>query len=58
MLGQIQPEILAQMIAHRYPNLTWEQLARHVGGESMKKAGQAKKDGTRQKRGKSLLGKK
>lgn len=57
MLGQIQPEILAQMIAHRYPNLTWEQLARHIDGEAIEKSKTQQLMRTKQKRGRSLLGK-
>lgn len=56
-LGQNEPGILAQMVAHRYPNLTWEQLARYADGAPIEKSDTSQQMRTKQKRGRSLLGK-
>lgn len=57
-LGQTDEKILAQMLAFRHPNLTWEQLARHIDGEPVEKSKTPQLMRTWQKRGRNLLGKK
>ena len=57
MLGQNDKKILARMVAYRYPNLTWEQLARHIDGKPIEKSETPQLMRTWQKRGRSLLGK-
>lgn len=56
-LGQNDKKILAQMVVHRHPNLTWEQLARHIDGAPIEKSKTPQIMRTWQKRGRSLLGK-
>lgn len=56
-LGQNDKRILAKMVAHRYPHLTWEQLARHIDGAPIEKSKTPQIMRTWQKRGRTLLGK-
>ena len=56
-LGQNDKKVLAQIVAHRHPNLTWEQLARHIDGVPIEKSKTPQLMRTWQKRGRSLLGK-
>ena len=56
-LGQNDKQILAQMVAYRYPNLTWEQLARHIEDEPIEKSRNEQIMRKWQKNGRSLLGK-
>lgn len=57
-LGQNDEKILAQMVAFRFPKLTWEQLARHIDGVPIEKSKNKQIMRTWQKGGRSLLGKK
>lgn len=57
VLAQNDKKILAQMVAYRYPNLTWEQLARHTDSAPIEKSKTPQLMRTWQKRGRSLLGK-